>query len=96
MFGFEDSQLKRVICEKNKEHESTVTFIDCIPDQQVYVTGSTDGVVKVWNFKKELIKEIEFHEAVNTVVFMDSSQDLLVGHAGKVTEVKISKFLASA
>ena len=73
LFWFEDGQLKRVICEKNKEHESHVTCIDCINDKQVFVTGSTDGLVKVWNYKKELIKEIEFHEAVNSVVFKDDT-----------------------
>lgn len=53
----------------------------------LFVTGGKDGLVKVWNIKKELIREIKFPEPITAVCFLNSSADLLVGHIGKVSSV---------
>lgn len=51
------------------------------------MTGGKDGLVKVWNIKKELVREIKFPEPITSVCFLNSSADLLIGHIGKVSSV---------
>ena len=46
-----------------------------------------DGFVKVWNIKKEMIREIKFPEPVYSVSFLNADGDILVGHLGKVSTV---------
>lgn len=53
----------------------------------LFVTGAKDGLVKVWNIKKELIREIKFPEPITSVCFLNHNADLLVGHVGKVSTV---------
>eukprot|EP00347_Sterkiella_histriomuscorum_P010595 403375671 len=53
----------------------------------LFVTGAKDGLVKVWNIKKELIREIKFPEPITSVCFLNQNADLLVGHVGKVSTV---------
>ena len=51
------------------------------------MTGAKDGLVKVWNIKKELLREIKFPEPITSVCFLNSKADILVGHVGKVSSV---------
>lgn len=87
----------RLGCDKIDEHEDELMSVDYLPmksdnhDSQklggLFVTGGKDGLVKVWNIKKELIREIKFPEPITAVCFLNSSADLLVGHIGKVSSV---------
>lgn len=58
-----------------------------LPELGLFVTGAKDGLVKVWNIKKELIREIKFPEPITSVCFLNSKADILVGHVGKVSSV---------
>ena len=51
------------------------------------ISGSEDGYVKVWNIKKELIREIKFPEPVYSVSFLNNEGDIIVGHLGKLSTV---------
>lgn len=53
----------------------------------IFASGAKDGLVKVWNIKKELLREIKFPEPITSVCFLNSDGDLLVGHVGKVSTV---------
>jgi hypothetical protein len=51
------------------------------------VTGGRDGLVKIWNIRKELIREIKFPDPITSVIFLNKEGDILVGHVGKVSSV---------
>jgi hypothetical protein len=51
------------------------------------VTAGLDKLVKVWNFKKELIREIIFTEPLKSVLFSNQRGDLIVVHGGKISLV---------
>jgi WD40 repeat protein len=69
------------------EHESEITDVDTFPEKNLFISGSMDGFVKVWNAKKEMIREIKFPEPVYSVSFLNKDCDILVGHLGKVSTV---------
>lgn len=48
--------------------------------------------MKVWNIKKELIREIKFPEPVYSVSFLNEQGDILVGHHGKVSMVSVKDY----
>ena len=69
LFYWEESQkeLFKLNSEKVDEHEDELAGIDILFDQKIFVTGAKDGLVKVWNIKKELIREIKFPEPITSV-----------------------------
>lgn len=69
------------------EHEQSVSDIAFYPNKNLFITSSADGYVKIWNIKKELLREIKFPEPVYSVSFLNEHGDILVGHHGKVSMV---------
>ena len=51
------------------------------------MTGGKDGCVKVWNIKKDLVREVKFPEPITSICFLNNDADILVGHVGKVSSV---------
>ena len=43
------------------------------------------GFVKIWNQKKELIREISFGEPISSVQFLNQEGDILIAHGNKVS-----------
>jgi WD40 repeat protein len=89
MFMWEerDKEFYRLNCDKIDEHEDELQSVDFLYEKGLFVTGAKDGLVKVWNIKKELVREIKFPEPITSVCFLNSKADILVGHVGKVSSV---------
>ena len=49
--------------------------------------------MKIWNVKRELIREIKFPEPVESVTFLNYEGDILVGHLGKTSSVLAKDYL---
>jgi len=64
------------------EHDEKVEVIDFLPSKGLMATGDADGLIKIWNSKKELIREVKFNEEISSVTFINVKGDLLVGHHG--------------
>lgn len=58
----------------------------------LFVTGGEDGYAKVWTSNKELIREICFPEPINSVCFLNSQFDILVGHGPKVSIISAKDY----
>lgn len=61
--------------------------VDMLQSKGLFVSGGKDGLIKVWNFRKELVREIKFPEPITAVCFLNPKGDILVGHIGKVSSV---------
>lgn len=94
LFRFnEDLQyLELVKTETHTEHEKQVSDLDCHIEKQLFISGSIEGLVKIWNVKKELIREIKFPEPVYSVSFLNREGDIIVGHLGKVSTVAFTDY----
>ena len=77
---------------KQNEHEGSVTSISYNPDRGLFVSGSTDGTVRIWDGQKKLVRELVFHEPISAV-YLTETCNLLVGHMGKISQVNGEKFL---
>ena len=78
--------------DKSDEHEDIITCcdsmqIDNLPEKTLFVTGDEQGLVKIWNSMKVLIREIKFVEPVNSVAFLNEKADLIVGHSGNLSRL---------
>jgi len=69
------------------EHDEEVTTIDLHCHLQLIVSGDIDGLIKIWNFRRKLIREIKFTEPISAVSFLNKEGDLIVGHKGKLSRV---------
>jgi WD40 repeat protein len=57
------------------------------------VTGDEDGLIKVWNGRKQLIRDIKFVETVNSVAFLNDMGDIIVGHSGNISRLDASQYM---
>lgn len=57
------------------------------------VSGDSEGLIKIWNHKKDLIREIKFTEPVTAVCFLNEQADILVGHYGKLSRVNAKDYI---
>lgn len=46
------------------------------------LTACSDGLVKIWNSKKEMLREIKFHDQITQALFLNNNADVLVAHGG--------------
>lgn len=74
------------------EHEEDLTTIDMLQSRGLFVTGGQDCLIKVWNMRKEMIREIKFPEPITSVCFLNPQGDILVGHVGKVSSVMAADY----
>ena len=51
------------------------------------MTSSRDGLVKIWNLKKELLREIKFNEPIFAACFLNKNADIAVGHSGQISVI---------
>jgi hypothetical protein len=63
---------------------------------KLIVSADQDGLIKVWNFKKELMREIKFTEPISAVCFLNEQADLLVAHHGKLSRIFKRDYLPEA
>jgi WD40 repeat protein len=92
-YDTELNDLALVKTEKTFDHEQEITSLGVHPSKNLFLTGSLDGYVKVWNIQKELIREIKFPESVFSVTFLNEKCDLLIGHQGKVSTVSAKDYV---
>lgn len=86
----EEKQLMKLKVDKSDEHEDQMTCCDTLPGLGLFVTGDKTGLVKIWNCKKQLIREVKFVEPVNSVAFLNPEADVLVGHSGNISKLETS------
>ena len=67
--------------------------IDVHFEKELLVTSDEDGLIKIWDFDKKLIREIKFTEPVNVICFMNAEADLMAGHGGKLSKIKDEDYL---
>ena len=89
----QENGFRQILNDRSNEHEEHVTSIDVHYGKRLIVTGDTNGLIKLWNYKKELIREVKFTEPVSAVCFQDEEGDLLVGHEGKLSRIEAKNYL---
>ena len=56
--------------------------VDVYYEKGLMLTACKEGLVKVWNLKKELIREIKFNDPIISALFLNQEADIIVGHGG--------------
>jgi hypothetical protein len=87
-----NKQLCKLPVDKSDEHEDTITCCDTLLSNGMLVTGDYDGLVKIWNSKKQLIREIKFVEPINSVAFLNPQGDIIVGHSGNLSKLEYKTY----
>ena len=57
------------------------------------MTGDKSGLVKIWNCKKQLVREIKFVEEISSVCFLGADRDLIVGHSGNLSRLNYIDYM---
>ena len=73
---------------RNDEHDGCITFTDSKEDEGLFVTGGSDGFVKIWTYQHLLVREIKFPTEINCLSFISAKGDILVGHKEKISILK--------
>jgi WD40 repeat protein len=100
LFGFEqgdtslflwsrEKELLKLHSSKMDDHDDRLSATDYHPVLGLYVSGGLDRYVRIFNLKKELLKEIKFPQPVTAVCFLNARGDVIVGHETKVSIVLV-------
>ena len=92
-FDDEFQDLCLIKTDTNFNHDKRITDFATFPEKNLIVSGGLDGFIKVWNMKRELIREIKFPEPVYSVSFLNTDADIIVGHLGKVSTVSHKDYM---
>ena len=79
--------------DKQHDHDKDITGIDVHQQERFFVTSGMDGRVKIWNFNRQLLREVNFPEPIKACCFKNEECDLLIGHVEKVSIVLASLYL---
>ena len=93
VWDHDQKQLNKLKVDKSDEHEDTLTCCDSLPSLGRFVSGDEDGLVKIWNCKKQLIREIKFVEPVNSAAFLNEQGDIIVGHSGNLSRLNSENYM---
>ena len=55
------------IDDNSLHHNHQISCIDSIQTKNLIVSGCSGGFVKIWNIKKQLIREIKFPEPISSI-----------------------------
>ena len=63
----EEKEMYKINCDKKDEHDDELMSVDMLYSKGLFVSGGKDGLIKVWNFRKELVREIKFPEPISSI-----------------------------
>jgi hypothetical protein len=85
--------------DKSKEHEETLTSVDFHRNLNLIATSCLQGQVKLWSTNnvrglgdKQLIREINFPNKVDSVCFLNEQGDLVVGHEQRLSVIRFRTY----
>jgi len=85
--------------DKSREHEHPLTALDFHKNLNLIVTSCVKGQVKIWSTNnvrnlgdKQLIREINFPNKVDSVLFLNEEGDILVGHDRRLSIIKFCTY----
>ena len=79
--------------EKMNEHEEEIENVDVHWDQGLVLTASRDGYVKIWNTRKDLVRQIRFNEEIKQALFLNNLADVIVAHgSGQISVIHASDY----
>lgn len=62
--------------------------VDIHLERGLIATGDKEGLIKIWNKKKEIVREIKFTEPITALVFLNKQADLVIGHGSTLSRIK--------
>ena len=89
----QSKELKKIRVDKSDEHEVPITCCDTLPSAGLFVSGDQEGLVKIWDCRKRLVREIKFVEPVNSVAFLNPEADIIVGHSGNLSRLDAKDYM---
>jgi hypothetical protein len=78
------------------EHEVAVLSVDIHEHLGLFATGDKEGLIKIWNKKKEIVREIKFTEPITALVFLNKQADLVIGHGSTLSRIKAQAYVQPA
>ncbi|RKO92537.1 hypothetical protein BDK51DRAFT_29905, partial [Blyttiomyces helicus] len=78
---------------RSDDHTDSVTSICSIRKLGLFVTGSKDGTLRLWDTYNTLLREIQFAEPVESVCAANSHGDILIGIHNRIDIMKYSLYL---
>jgi hypothetical protein len=68
--------------DKTTEHEEPLLNFDVHLEKGLMLSCCEEGLVKVWNSRKELLREIKFNEPIVSALFLNEEADIVIAHSG--------------
>jgi len=71
-----------------KEHESNVTCLSVIDGRELFASGSTDQLIKIWDSNFKVIQTLAYHKGtITSLIYLDSIKSLMSSSTDMKTNV---------
>ncbi|KAL4435961.1 hypothetical protein ABPG74_022196 [Tetrahymena malaccensis] len=71
--------------ENTNEHERKIVTIDINLQKKFILTASKDNKIKIWNFKKIILLQINLYEKLSGATFINDQLDIVFSHSGRIS-----------
>eukprot|EP00826_Nyctotherus_ovalis_P037119 TRINITY_DN3366_c0_g2_i2.p1 TRINITY_DN3366_c0_g2~~TRINITY_DN3366_c0_g2_i2.p1 ORF type:complete len:317 (+),score=87.54 TRINITY_DN3366_c0_g2_i2:68-1018(+) len=77
---------------KELDHEKCINSSDSIPSKRLTLTCSDDGALKVWDYKRQLIRQVRFPYKLPYAAFMNFGGDVLTCYQNIVSVIPFATY----
>ena len=85
-------QLYLVQFVKEFDHEKAINSIDTSSTRKLAVTCSDDGFAKIWDYRRQLVRQIRFPYKLSFACFLNCEGDVLLMYNNSISVLKFSMY----
>ncbi|CAH1788529.1 unnamed protein product [Owenia fusiformis] len=78
---------------KEDDHSADINGLSVCANNRIFATSSQDGLLKIWNWRGELLREMQFDNTLNGASFINTQGDILVGYQNHLHVVPMTNYL---
>ncbi|KAJ3069280.1 hypothetical protein HDU98_007659 [Podochytrium sp. JEL0797] len=78
---------------KSDDHVEPITSLCVNKLLGLFVTSSLDATIKVWDLQNNLVREIQFHDAIKSICFANPRGDILIDIENRIDIINYALYL---
>ncbi|ORY27611.1 WD40 repeat-like protein [Rhizoclosmatium globosum] len=78
---------------RSDDHSESISSICCIKKLGLFLTSSHDATIKVWDLQNNLVREIQFHDPIESICIANPKGDILIDIENRIDIINYALYL---